>query len=162
MKFRPYFQLLFSLLLFAGLAACGSTQNATAGKGRQVDYSSMNTLADALRTQNGLQVVGNANNTKVTIRGVSTGRSSKSTTYVQQATAPGPAQKETSVITDVEPLFVIDKTIVGNSYETASRAVNVQDISSIKVLKSYSETNSYGESGKNGVILITTKMAAGK
>jgi hypothetical protein len=119
----------------------------------------MSTLADALRVQSGVQVVGSANNIKVTIRGVNSSRSSKSTTFAQQATGAGPKQRETTVLKDVEPLFVIDETIVGNSYAQAARGVNVQDIVSIKVLKSYSETNAYGSSGKNGVIKISTKQA---
>lgn len=119
----------------------------------------MSTLADALRVQSGLQVVGSANNIKVTIRGVNSSRASKSNTYVVGAGRPGPTQAETKVLTDVEPLFVVDNTIVGNAYSDAARSVNVQDITAIKVLKSYAETNSYGESGKNGVILISTKLA---
>lgn len=126
---------------------------------RQVDYSSMSTLADALRVQSGLQVVGSSNNIKVTVRGVNSSRSSKGTTFVQEAGKSSPQQRETTVLQDVEPLFIVDETIVGNTYADAARSINVQDIVSIKVLKSYSETNAYGETGKNGVIKISTKLA---
>jgi len=155
-----YYQFFSLLLASALLVGCGSSQSV--GKaGRQIDYAAMSTLADALRVQSGVQVVGSANNTKVTIRGVNSSRSSNGTTFVQNAAGAGPSQAQTTVLKDIEPLFVVDKTVVGSTYANAARAVNVQDITSIKVLKSYAETNSYGETGKNGVILITTKLAAG-
>lgn len=150
------FTLLITVLV---ISACGSGQYATKG-GRNIDYSSMSTLADALRLQSGVQVVGSAHNTKVAIRGVNTSKSSTSETFTASPTGGGPVQRQTTVLKDVEPLFLIDGTIVGNSYNQANRAVNVQDIVSIKVLKSYSETNAFGEQGKNGVIKITTRQGA--
>lgn len=146
---------LFILTLL--ITACGSTQYANKG-GRNMDYSSMSTLADALRVQSGVQVVGSAHNTKVAIRGVNTSKSNVSETFTASPTGGGPVQRKTTVLNDVEPLFLVDGTIVGNSYSQANRVVNVQDIVSIKVLKSYSETNAFGEQGKNGVIKITTRQ----
>ena len=154
-----YYQLFGLLLCLVFWMACGSNQS-IGSQGRQIDYSSMNTLADALRVQSGLQVVGSSNNIKVTVRGVNSSRSSKSTTFVQGAVSSGPQQRETTVLKDVEPLFIVDEAIVGNTYVDAARSVNVQDVVSIKVLKSFAETNAYGETGKNGVIKITTKLAA--
>lgn len=147
--------IVFSVVLWT---ACNSSKPASSA-GRQIDYSSMSTLADALRVQSGVQVVGSANNIKVTIRGVNSSRSSKGTTFAQGAGSARPEQRETTVLKDVEPLFIIDNTIVGNTYVEAARGINVQDIVSIEVLKGYSQTNSYGTSGKNGVIKITTKLA---
>ncbi|NRB53002.1 MAG: hypothetical protein HRU41_35400 [Saprospiraceae bacterium] len=141
------------------VSACGSSHVANKG-GRSLDYSSMSTLADALRVQSGVQVVGSAHNTKVAIRGVNTSKSSTSETFTASPTGGGPVQRQTTVLKDVEPLFLVDGTIVGNSYQQANRVVNVQDIVSIRVLKSYSETNAFGEQGKNGVIKITTRQGA--
>jgi hypothetical protein len=158
MKIHVFTKLCLGLLTFAVvLTSCGSSQGVSKS-GRSVDYTTMSTLADALRVQSGVQVVGSQNNIKVTIRGVSSSRTSTGNTFAVEATSPGPQQKQTTVLEDVEPLFVIDNTIVGNTYTAAATAVNVQDIVDIKVLKSFSETNSYGENGKNGVIKITTKM----
>ena len=145
------------LFLFILLSSCSSSQGISKG-GRQIDYSSMATLADALRVQSGVQVVGSAHNTKVSIRGVNSSRSNSSETFTANPTGGAPVQRQTRVLEDVEPLFLVDGTIVGNSYAQANRAVNVQDILAIKVLKSYSETNAYGEQGKNGVIKITTRQ----
>lgn len=151
----------FTLFLLTLLiSACGSSQYATTKGGRNIDYSTMSTLADALRIQSGVQVMGSAHNTKIAIRGVNTSKSSTSETFTASPTGGGPVQRQTKVLDDVEPLFMVDGTIVGNSYNQANRVVNVQDIVSIKVLKSYSETNSYGEQGKNGVIKITTRQGA--
>lgn len=159
MKFN--FFTLFALFFL--VSSCGSSQYA--GKaGRQIDYGSMASLADALRVQSGVQVIGSANNVKVSIRGVNSSRTSSSETFTTGA-GKGPVQRQTTALDDVEPLFLIDNTIVGNSYEQANRAISVQDIVAIKVLKSYAETNAYGEQGKNGVIQITTRQgqaSAGK
>ncbi|MCB0629064.1 MAG: hypothetical protein R2824_26900 [Saprospiraceae bacterium] len=158
MKIHVFTKLFFGLLLGAiCLTSCGTNQGVGKSE-RTIDYTAMSTLADALRVQSGVQVVGSQHNIKVTIRGVNSSRSTTGTTFVAGGT--GPKQRETTVLDDVEPLFVIDNTIVGNTYNAAATAVNVQDITEIKVLKSYSETNAYGESGKNGVIKITTKMGA--
>lgn len=158
MKFKHFYQLLIGVLAFTTFVACSSSQGVSK-QSREIDYSSMSTLADALRVQSGVQVVGSANNIKVTIRGVNSSRSTKGTTFSQGAGSAGPQQRETTVLQDVEPLFIIDNTIVGNTYVEAARGINVQDIVSIEVLKGYSQTNSYGTSGKNGVIKITTKLA---
>jgi len=56
-----------------------------------------------------------------------------------------------------EPLYVIDRTPVGNDYLAAEAYVDVNDIKSITVLKDVSSTNLYGFQGANGVIIIHTK-----
>ncbi len=153
MRFRLLTLLAICAFVFS---SCGSSQYASKN-GRQINYGAMSSLADALRLQSGVQIVGSAHNTKVAIRGVNTSKSSTSETFTASPTG-GPVQRQTTVLTDVEPLFLVDGTIVGNSYNQASRVVNVQDIVAIKVLKSYAETNSFGEQGKNGVIKITTQQ----
>lgn len=154
MRFRLLSLLAITAFVFS---SCGSSQYASKN-GRQINYGAMSSLADALRVQSGVQIVGSAHNTKVAIRGVNTSKSSTSETFTASPTGGGPVQRQTTVLTDVEPLFLVDGTIVGNSYNQASRVINVQDIVAIKVLKSYAETNAFGEQGKNGVIKITTQQ----
>lgn len=139
--------------------SCGTASDAVSKRDRQVNYAAMSTLADALRVQSGVQVIGTGNDIKVLIRGVNSSRGEQRTSVVGNATG-GPTQRSTTVIQDAEPLFIIDNTVVGSSYDAAATAVNVQDIVDIKILKSYAETNAYGETGKNGVIKITTSLSA--
>jgi len=153
---KQYFtSILFSLLLGGLLASCSGVQSGQAG--RQIDYSTMATLADALRVQGGVQVVGSGTNSKVLIRGINNNRS-ESGMMSSDGPEGRPQSRQGTVTRDNEPLFVVDGTPVGNSYALAADAVNVQNITSIKVLKSYSETNNYGDAGKNGVILIETNL----
>jgi TonB-dependent SusC/RagA subfamily outer membrane receptor len=60
-----------------------------------------------------------------------------------------------------DPLLVIDgiKQQPGSSMEKLLKDLNPDDIESITVLKDATATAIYGEEGKNGVILITTKKA---
>ncbi len=55
------------------------------------------------------------------------------------------------------PLFVVDGVPVGRTYADAVSAVNVEDVRSVEILKSASETAIYGRRGANGVILIETR-----
>ena len=54
------------------------------------------------------------------------------------------------------PLYVVDGVQLGKSYYSAASSVNINDIKSVEVLKSPSETLIYGRSGSSGVILINT------
>lgn len=74
----------------------------------------------------------------------------------------GPVEVRVRSLTSVNnennsPLFVIDKTIIGNSYAQAEQMVDPNDIQSVLVLKDPSETAHYGMRGAAGVILIKTK-----
>jgi TonB-dependent SusC/RagA subfamily outer membrane receptor len=90
-------------------------------------------LADYLKRIPGVQVSGSKDNPMVRVR------------------------VSSSVQNDVEPLFVIDNTRVGNSYQSAASMVDVNDIKSVSVLKDVSSTSMYGMQGANGVIVIKTK-----
>jgi TonB-dependent SusC/RagA subfamily outer membrane receptor len=90
-------------------------------------------LADILRRVPGVQVTGPKSNPMVRIR------------------------SSTNVTNNVEPLYVIDKYPVGNSYEAAAQQVDVNDIKTVRVLKDVSSTSMYGLRGANGVIVIITK-----
>jgi TonB-dependent SusC/RagA subfamily outer membrane receptor len=56
-----------------------------------------------------------------------------------------------------EPLYVINTSPVGNSYQQANNSVDVNDISNVTVLKDVASTNQYGMRGAHGVIVIRTK-----
>ncbi|AEH01362.1 alpha-2-macroglobulin [Lacinutrix sp. 5H-3-7-4] len=59
-----------------------------------------------------------------------------------------------SLIANIEPLFIIDGVPVD---EENFRALNPKDILSINVIKGDEATAAYGNRGKNGVVIITTK-----
>lgn len=64
-----------------------------------------------------------------------------------------------------EPLYVLDGKIVKNSEllrDSAQRVITVKsidptDIESIQILKGVSAVEKYGEAGKNGAVILTTK-----
>jgi len=94
-------------------------------------------------------------------------RSSRDTTYLQNPQSlaeillrePGVAfvNGEISIRGQGPPLFILNGTPIGRGYASAAQAVSVNDIRSVQVLKSASETALYGKRGGNGVILIETK-----
>jgi TonB-linked SusC/RagA family outer membrane protein len=55
-----------------------------------------------------------------------------------------------------DPIYVIDGMVMDNSF-SGFNAVNLNDVSSIEVLKDASATALYGSRGSNGVVVITTK-----
>lgn len=55
------------------------------------------------------------------------------------------------------PLFIVDGVPVGRTYGDAVSTVSIEDVRSVEVLKSASETAIYGRRGANGVILINTR-----
>ncbi len=88
-------------------------------------------LADLLRRKAGVSVQGSGSNTKVAIRGGS-----------------GAA--------GTDPLYVLDRVPIGNSYSQAAGMVDVNDIARINIL-SGADASLYGTRGMSGVIEITTK-----
>lgn len=125
-------------LLFAGCASSG-TQIASEDTGRPEgsisdDNDYYTSLADYLRQVPGVNVLGSGESASVTIRGISSFSMSNS------------------------PLFVIDGTAVGNSYNQANSAVDPRSIDYVRVLKG-PDASIYGVRGANGVIEITTKKS---
>lgn len=88
-------------------------------------------LADLLRRKAGVTVQGQGSSTKVFIRGGS-----------------GAA--------GTDPLYVLDRMPIGNSYSQIEGMVDVNDISRINIL-SGADAALYGTRGMSGVIEITTK-----
>lgn len=61
-----------------------------------------------------------------------------------------------SVIGSSEPLYVINGSIIGNSFASIVDVVNPMDVKSIKPIKG-PDASFYGSRGSNGVLVITTK-----
>ncbi|MBX2945750.1 MAG: TonB-dependent receptor plug domain-containing protein [Cyclobacteriaceae bacterium] len=59
-----------------------------------------------------------------------------------------------SLSTGVQPLFVLDGKII---QQKEVEKINPQSIESIEVLKGEKATNQFGDKGKNGVVVITSK-----
>jgi hypothetical protein len=57
------------------------------------------------------------------------------------------------------PLFVIDGRVIDQNALTSG--IDSDQIVSIEIVKGRSALDTYGEAGKNGVVAITTKRAAG-
>ena len=87
-------------------------------------------LADLLRRE-GVSVQGSGSNSKVAIRGG-------------------------SGVSGTDPLYVLDRVPIGNSYSQAAGMVDVNDIARIDVLKG-ADAAQYGTRGMSGVIVIYTK-----
>ena len=101
---------------------------------KETTFGNYQNLGDFLRTQSGVIVKGFGDNTQVLIRGLNT------------------------IELGTEPMYIIDGQIMGNNYTRANNAVDPNNISSVRVLKSKTETVIYGTQGVNGVILIKTKL----
>lgn len=126
------------LLLVVLVFACApSQQNSSAvGSANQFSPGTSNlSLADYLKRVPGVQVTqtGNTGEAMVLVRG------------------------NNSMTGQREPLFVINGVNVGSGYNNAAPLVDVNDISSVQVLKAGNETAAYGLQGNNGVIIIKTK-----
>jgi TonB-dependent SusC/RagA subfamily outer membrane receptor len=128
--------LLLSLVLL--IFACAPSQQASApvASSNQISPSTSNlSLADYLKRIPGVQVTqtGNTGEAMVLVRG------------------------NNSIGGQREPLFIINGVNVGSGYNNAAPLVDVNDISSVQVLKAGNETAPYGLQGNNGVIIIKTK-----
>ncbi|MGB0840060.1 MAG: TonB-dependent receptor plug domain-containing protein [Chitinophagales bacterium] len=131
MKTLLHFCLMAFILL--SLPACTGVQGTQV---KQVkNYSNYTNLADALRGEPGVDVMGVGNNVSILVRGIS------------------------SINLETRPLFVIDNVPLGTDYNVANNLINVKNIETIRVLKGSSATTRYGEQGTNGVILIKTKTS---
>jgi hypothetical protein len=64
---------------------------------------------------------------------------------------------DNSIKIDSSPLYVVNNVNMGRDYAQVNNVVNTADIVSVRILRSYHEVTSYGELGRNGVILIKTR-----
>ncbi|MEM6772838.1 MAG: TonB-dependent receptor plug domain-containing protein [Bacteroidota bacterium] len=141
MRIAVLFLLLFSLV-FTGCSTAkqGETtvdlQNKAAVKSSNetdVDAATGIDLASYLRRLPGVTVRGSGSNASVRVR----------------------TQSSFGAVSD--PLFVVNGTILGTSFSQLFTAIDVNEIKSVRVLKSASETASYGLQGGNGVLEFKLK-----
>jgi outer membrane cobalamin receptor len=143
---RNYFPRLFfivSMMIFMNCCTsskpASSTADASSSNPRAVSTTEGNnglTLVNYLRRIPGVQVDQRGNDFSVMIRGMS------------------------SVGSNNQPLFVVNNSPVGNNYQDAVNAVDINDIKTINVLQGTEGQQTYGMRGANGVIQIITKSAA--
>jgi len=57
------------------------------------------------------------------------------------------------------PLFIINKTQVGTNYSAVENSVDLNDVASIRVLRSSEAMTMYGMMASNGAIIINTKRS---
>jgi len=123
------------LVAFAAIiVACDTPNRASGGNANTDPYTQQwnNTLADVLRKNTGLQVLGAGDNVKIIVRGIST------------------------IKLNTQPLYVVDGVPIGNDYASANNLVNPREITEVEVLRSTSDLVQWGENANNGVILIST------
>jgi TonB-dependent SusC/RagA subfamily outer membrane receptor len=60
-----------------------------------------------------------------------------------------------SSVNGQKPLIIVD----GKEYSDNMKSINADDIESVSIMKNASATTHYGEKGKGGVVIITTKAA---
>ena len=126
-----------AMLLFAGfcLTSCSSSRAGAEGSSEKStrligEGQSNRNLAEFLRKNTSLNIVGQHPNVTIDIRGVNT------------------------IKGDSRPFWIIDGTRIGRSYTQADAAVNLQNVKRIRVLRSLNELAIYGEDGVNGIIII--------
>ncbi len=123
-------------LVFAlGCASSGSaSEQSSSGDSSSVEVNNSSiTLADYLRKVAGISVQGSGDNTRVYVRGTNT------------------------AVGNNEPLFVVNGSRVGNSYQQVVSMIDVNDIDRVNVLKGSEAGSRYGLAGSGGVIEIETK-----
>ena len=134
-------KIFFIVVLAVGVAFQADAQDKKDKKKKKKDKTEVSekddktqsylSLADLLRRKPGVTVQGQGSGTKVAIRGG-------------------------GGISGTDPLYVIDRVPMGNSYAQVAGMVDVNDIARIDVLNG-ADAAQYGTRGMNGVIVITTK-----
>lgn len=136
---------LLSLCCFVCLLSCTATkenfrETQTVGEADQSttsnEPSALNVPLDQyLRKISGLRVTGAGPSARVEIQGIS----------------------NASLRSGKNPLFILDGRNVGTNLGSVSQLVQTNQIKSVQVLKTASETSFYGVQGASGVIVIKTK-----
>lgn len=63
----------------------------------------------------------------------------------------------TTISGDNSPLYIVNDTPIGTSYEQVENAINIKDIDNIRVLRSSEAMTTYGMQASHGAILIYTR-----
>lgn len=139
-KLFKQFTFILLVLLISSCAGSKTASSSTSTEGEAVAEEVKKkkrralTLADHIRGLPGVSVQGSGTYVKVVIRG----------------------QPGTGILGN-DPLYLIDGIPAGSKYALVSSLVNPDDIESVQVLKSKSETAIYGAQGANGIISIKMK-----
>lgn len=129
---------LLPLLILSGLFFACQTTNAVSGErnNRSVSESSIENaldLTEYIRRMGEAQITGDGANATISIRGV------------------------TTINSDPDPLFVLNGNVVGRDYNQVYHMVDIQQVSSVKILKNAGDIGLYGVQGANGVVEITLR-----
>lgn len=135
MKTFTTLTIIFSLFLFLFLSSCATTERTSdADKIDELLIENPDlTLKDYLRRLSGVNVTERGGEVRVMLRGAS------------------------SLTGDNQPLFVVDGTQVGTTYDAVENAVDVKDIQSINVMRSSEAMTTFGMRAANGAIIIHTR-----
>lgn len=130
----------FLLLAIILLSGCFISKDTPKKEAKEDPYEINNqqdnrSLADVLRKYSSLTIQGDGNNARIYIRGQST------------------------ITLETQPLFIVNNTNMGRNYAAVNSSINANEIVSVRILRSLSETAIYGEEGNHGVIIIKTKNA---
>jgi len=127
--------IVFTLFLMILLSACATTERTSDAE--KIDELLIENpdleLKDYLRRLSGVNVTERGGEVMVMLRGAS------------------------SLTGDNSPLFVVDGTQVGTTYDAVSSAVDVKDIQSVNVMRSSEAMTTFGMRASNGAILIYTR-----
>ena len=127
--------IVFTLFLMILLSACATTERTSDSE--KIDELLIENpdleLKDYLRRLSGVNVTERGGEVMVMLRGAS------------------------SLTGDNSPLFVVDGTQVGTTYDAVSSAVDVKDIQSVNVMRSSEAMTTFGMRASNGAILIYTR-----
>lgn len=96
-------------------------------------FSRFSSLAEALRIYPGLMITGSGSQTKIILR------------------------KNTGV-QNQEPLYVLNGFPLGTNYNQTNQAINMADVTNIRLLSQPSELTTYGSMASAGVIEIKTRI----
>ncbi len=135
MKISNIFFLILLIVPFLFLSSCATTAG-TSDADRIDELLIENPdleLKDYLRRLSGVNVMDSGGEVRVMLRGVST------------------------ISGDTSPLFVVDGSRVGNSYDAVDNAVDVKDIHSINVMRSSEAMTTFGMQAAHGAIVIYTR-----
>jgi len=136
-RYNYFIYLSGTLFILLISSACSSSKTSTDAAGKATDNARgvYQSLADHLRRNPSVRIIGNGEDIQVVVRGMDTFGG------------------------NIEPLFVIDGSQVGNSYAQANRMVDVNDIRSVQVLNVTDATSAYGLRGSKGAVVIRTKTS---
>ncbi len=123
---------LFLCLVAVFAVSCAPTGQVSNNNSGNAYYAQFSDLASALKQHPAVSVTGNGSQAQVAVR---------------RFAANG----------QNDPLFILNDTPIGQSYNRAHAVVNMTDVYSIRVLNSPSQLIPYGQRAAHGAIVIKTR-----